>query len=154
MFALKLLQTELQRLIGCAFLLNRCRLLGSWLRWGTIGSLLRQVGMIVLLGFLCRHGLWIETKPLDGFEGCRMNACVLHPGDEVQDVAAVFALAETVPDVLTDTHPELCRVAALVNRTRPIQAVSTSYEPVEQTVMLQHFLHCEGRFDGLEVNKR
>src|ERR1035441_146766 len=126
MLTLKLFQPELQRLIGSGFLLNRCRLLGSWLRWGTIGSLLRQVGMIVLLGFLCRHGLGVETKPLDGFEGRRMDACVLHPGDEVQEVAAVFALAETVPDVLTDAHSELCRVAAFVNRTRPIQAVSAS----------------------------
>ena len=110
--------------------------------------------MIGLLGFLCGHGFWIETKPLDGFEGCRVDARVLHPGDEVQDVAAVFAFAETVPNVLADAHPELRRVAAFVNRTRPIQAVSASFEPVEQTVVLQHLLHCDGRFDGLEVNKR
>src|ERR1035437_3188778 len=154
MLALNRFQTELQRLIGSVFLRRLCWLFGSRLRWGVLATLFRLVGVGVLLVFLCRHGHWIETKPLDSFEGCRMNACVLHPGDEVQDVAAVFALAETVPDVLTDTHPELCRVAALVNRTRPIQAVSTSFEPVEQTVMLQHFLHCEGRFDGLEVNKR
>src|ERR1017187_2754109 len=151
---LQLFQAELQRLSGGGCLRSRFGLLGSRLRWGFVATLWGLVGVMVLLGLLCRHGRGVETKPLDGFEGRRMDACVLHPGNEIQDVASVFALAETVPDVLTDAHAELCRVAAFVNRTRPIQAVSASFEPVEQTVMLQHFLHCEGRFDGLEVNKR
>src|ERR1019366_3038817 len=120
MLALKLFQAELQRLIGCVLLRRRCRLLGSWLRWGSVAALLGLVGLIVLLGLRCRHGFWVETKPFYGFDGRCMNARVLHPGDEVQDVAAVFALAETVPDVLAHAHPELGRVAALVNRTRPV----------------------------------
>src|ERR1035437_10175905 len=115
MFALQLLQTELQRLIGCVFLRDRCWLFGSRLRWCIVATLWGLVGLIDLLGLLCGHGLWIETKPLDGFEGCRVDARVLHPGNEVQDVAAMFAFAETVPDVFTDAHPELRRVAAFVN---------------------------------------
>src|ERR1035438_8361546 len=98
MLALKLLQSELQWLVGRGFLLNRCRLLGNRLRLGFVATLWGLVGVMVLLGLLCRHGLGVETKPLDGFEGRRMDACVLHPGNEIQDVAAVFALAETVPE--------------------------------------------------------
>src|SRR6266404_2146406 len=83
-----------------------------------------------------------------------MNAYVFHPGDEIQDVAAMFAFAETVPDILADAHPELRRVLAFVDGTRPAQAISASFEPVKQAVMLEHLLHGDGRFDGLEVNKR
>src|ERR1035437_5223969 len=122
MSTLQRFQAELQRRTGCVFLRGLCRLLGSRLRYVLVATLSRQVGVMVLLGLLCRHGHWIETKPLDRFESRRMDARVLHLGDEVQDVAPVFALAETVPDVLADAHPELCRVAAFVNRTRPIQA--------------------------------
>src|ERR1035441_2204525 len=117
MFSLKLFQTELQWLIRCDFLRRRYWLLGSRLRWDFVVSFWDLGGMVVLLGLLCCHGLRVESKPLDGFEGRRMNACVLHLGDEVQDVAAMFAFAETVPNVLADAHSELCRVAAFVNRT-------------------------------------
>ena len=69
-------------------------------------------------------------EPLDGFKRRRVDAYVLHPGDEVEGVAAMFALAETVPDVFADAHPELRRVAAFVNGTRPAQAVSAFLELV------------------------
>src|ERR1035437_3611426 len=154
MFSLKLFQTELQWLIRCVFLRRRCRLLGSRLRWDFVISLWELGGVVVLLGLLCYHGLRVETKPLDGFESRRMDAHILHLGDKVQNVTAMFALAETVPNAFADAHPELRRVAAFVDWTRAGEAVSASFEPVEQTIVLQHPLHGYGRFDGLEVNKR
>ena len=83
-----------------------------------------------------------------------MDADIFHFGDEVQDVAAVFALAETIPNVFAEADAELRRVAALVNRTGPAEAVLTAFKPVKQTVMLEDLLHVNGRFDGLEVNER
>ena len=83
-----------------------------------------------------------------------MNAHVLHPGDEVEGVPAVLALAETVPDIFADADPELRRVAALVDGTRPAQAVGAPFELVQDPVDVKHLLHGDGRFDGLEVNER
>ena len=100
-----------------------------------------------------RHGLRVETEPFDGLQGRRVDAHVFHPGDEVQDVAAVFALAETVPDVFADAHPELRRVAAFVDRTRTVKLSAAPLELVKQAVVLKHLLHGDGRFDGLEVNE-
>src|ERR1043166_1078244 len=100
-----------------------------------------------------RYRIQIETEPFNGLQSCRVDGHVLHPGNEVQDIAALLAVAETVPDVFTDTDPELCRVRAFVNRTRPTQAVSASFELVKQTVMLEQLIHGDGRFDGLEVHK-
>jgi hypothetical protein len=34
------------------------------------------------------------------------------------------------------------------------QAISGFFEAVEKAVMLQDFLHTDGRFDGLEVNEQ
>ena len=74
--------------------------------------------------------------------------------NEVQDVPAMLALAETIPDVLADAHPELRRVAAFVDGTRAIQAVRAAFELIEDAIMLQDLFHGNGRFDGLEINKR
>ena len=82
-----------------------------------------------------------------------MNAHVVHPGDEVEGIAAVFALAETIPDIFADAHPELCRVASLVDRTRAAQTVCAPLERVQETVVFKNLLHGDGRFDGLEVNE-
>jgi hypothetical protein len=82
-----------------------------------------------------------------------MDADVFHLGDEVENVSAMFALAETVPDIFAEAHPELRRVAAFVNRTRPAKAVSAAFEPVKKTVVLKHLLYIYGRFDGPEVNE-
>ena len=83
-----------------------------------------------------------------------MDAAFLHFLDEVEDVAAMLALAETIPEVLAEAHPELGRVAALVDRARPIQAVARAFELIEQAIVLQDLLHGDGRLDGLEVNER
>jgi hypothetical protein len=82
-----------------------------------------------------------------------MNAHVVHLGDEVEGVAAVFALAETIPDIFADADAELRRVAAFVDRTRAAQAVTAPLELVQEAVVLKHLLHGDGRFDGLEVNE-
>jgi hypothetical protein len=92
-------------------------------------------------------------KPLNGFVGCGENAHVVHPGNEVQDVATVLAFAEAIPDVFADAHPELRRVAAFVNGTRTAQAVGAPFELVEDAIVLKHLFHGDGRFDGLEVNE-
>jgi hypothetical protein len=83
-----------------------------------------------------------------------MNAHVFHPRNEVEDIAAPFALAETIPDVFAYTDPELSGVLALMDRTASAQAISAPLEPIHEIVMIKHFLHGDGRFDGLEVNKR
>jgi hypothetical protein len=51
---------------------------------------------------------------------------VVKLGDEVEDVSAVFAFAETMPDILADAHPELRRVAASMDRTRALQAIGST----------------------------
>jgi len=66
----------------------------------------------------------------------------------------VFALAEAIPNILADTHAELCRVAAPVDRAWAVQAVAAALELVEQAIVFKHLLHSNGRFNGLEVNKR
>src|ERR1035437_7299408 len=92
-------------------------------------------------------------KPFNGLVSCCENAHVVHPGNEVQDIAAMLAFAETIPNVFADTHPELGRVAALVDRTRAAQAVAAALELFQDAVMLKHLFHGDGRFDGLEVNE-
>ena len=82
-----------------------------------------------------------------------MDAHVVHPGDEVEGVAAVLALAETIPDVFADAYPELRRVAAFVDRTRAAQAVCAPLELVQEAIVFKNLLHGDGRFDGLEVNE-
>ena len=99
------------------------------------------------------HGFGIEIEPFDGFQRRRMDAHVLHLGDEIEDVAAMLAFRKAIPDVLADAHPELRRVAALVDRARPVQAVGAALELVHEAVVLKHLLHGDGRFDGLEVNE-
>jgi len=71
-----------------------------------------------------------------------------------EEIAAMLALAEAIPDVFADAHPELRRVAALVDRTRAAQAVAAPLEFVQEAIMFKHLLHGDGRFDGLEVNER
>ena len=83
-----------------------------------------------------------------------MDAHLLHPGDEVEHVAAVFAFAETVPNILAQAHTKLRGVLPLVDGTRPAQAVAAPLELVQEAVVLKHLLHGDGRFDGLEVNER
>ena len=61
--------------------------------------------------------------------------------DEVQDVAAVLAFAEAIPDVLFSINPELRGVAAAVDRAWPAQAVAGAFERVENTVVLQDVFH-------------
>lgn len=92
-------------------------------------------------------------KPLDGFDCRRVNAHILHPCDEVQGVAAMFALAETIPCVFADADTELSRIAAFVDRAWTAQPVSAPFEFVQETVMIEHLLHGDGRFDGSEVNE-
>jgi hypothetical protein len=83
-----------------------------------------------------------------------MYAYIFHPGDEIQNVAPMFTFAETVPDIFTDAYPELRSIAAFVDGTGPAQAVSALFELVNESVMLEHLLHGDSRFDGSEVNKR
>src|ERR1035437_1592808 len=117
MTALKLVQAELQGLVGRAVFLHRCRFYG-WLRSGCIPDLWCFTWLLpVLFGIYC-HFLGVEMKPFNGLVSCCENAHVVHPGNEVQDIAAMLAFAETIPNVFADTHPELGRVAALVDRTR------------------------------------
>jgi hypothetical protein len=82
-----------------------------------------------------------------------MDAHVVHPCDEVEGVAAVLALAETIPDVFADTDAELRRVAAFVDRTRAAQTVCAPLELVQEAVVFKNLLHGDGRFDGFEVNE-
>jgi len=65
----------------------------------------------------------------------------------------VLAFRKAVPDVLADTYPELCRVAAFVDGARAIQAVRAALVLVEDAVVVQDLFHGDGRFDGLEVNE-
>ncbi len=83
-----------------------------------------------------------------------MDAHIFHVNDEVEDVPAVLAFAETVPDVFANAHPELCRVAPFVDGARPVQTVGAALELVHETVVLKHPFHGDDRFDGLEVNER
>ena len=83
-------------------------------------------------------------KPLDGFQGGGMNAHIVHPGDEIERITAMFTFAETVPDVFTDAHPELGRVAPFVNRTRTAQVVSAPFELVDEMIVRQHLFHGDG----------
>jgi len=70
-----------------------------------------------------------------------VNGHVLLFGDEVQDVAAVLAFAEAIPEVFFGINPELRGVAAAVNRARSAQAGAGAFERVENTVVLQHVFH-------------
>jgi hypothetical protein len=103
---------------------------------------------------IVRHRLTVEAKPIDGFHSGSVNAHVFHFGNEVQNVAAMVTFAETVPDILAHTDSELRRIAAFVDRAGTAQAVSAPFESVEKTVMLEQLLHGDGRFNGLEINKR
>ena len=153
MTAFQFIQPELQRLVGRAVFLRLRRLCGRF-RSGCVVNIRRFTRLSGLLAGLPRHGLGVEMEPFNGFERRRMNAHVIHPGDEVEGVAAVLALAETIPNVFADAHPKLRRVAAFVNRTRAAQAVAAPFELVQDAVVLKHLLHGDGRFDGLEVNER
>jgi hypothetical protein len=66
----------------------------------------------------------------------------------------MLAFAETVPDVFAQTHPELRRIAAFVDGTRTIEAVSAPFELVEKFIVLKDLLHGDGRFDGPEIDKQ
>ena len=83
-----------------------------------------------------------------------MDANFFHCGNEVEGIAAAFALAETIPDIFGATDAELGRVAALVDGTRPVQAVGAALELVHEAIMLKDLFHGDGRFDGPEVNER
>jgi hypothetical protein len=66
----------------------------------------------------------------------------------------MLAFAETIPDVLAEADAELRRVAAFVDGTGAAQTVGAPFEPVKDAIVFKHLLHGDGRFDGLEVNKR
>ena len=83
----------------------------------------------------------------------RHNQVTLHPGDEVESVSAMLALAETIPDVFADANAELCRVAAFVDRTRAAQTVCAPLELVQEAVVFKDLLHGDDRFYGFEVNE-
>jgi hypothetical protein len=83
-----------------------------------------------------------------------MNAYILHPGDEIEDIAAAVAVTETVPYILTEAYTKLRGIAAFVNGTGATQAISASFEFVGETIVSKDLLHGYGRFHGLEVNKR
>jgi hypothetical protein len=83
-----------------------------------------------------------------------MNTHVIHPGDEVEDIAAVLALAKTIPNIFAYAYPKLRRVVPFVDWTRAAQAICAPLELVQDAVVLKHLLHGDGRFDGLEVNER
>jgi len=72
-----------------------------------------------------------------------MDGRFFHFGDEVEDVPAVLAFAEAVPDVLAETHPELRWVAAFVDGARAVQAVGTALELLDEAVVRQHLFHGE-----------
>src|SRR5439155_23772811 len=89
MIVVQLVQAEFERVVLCAVVfrlgsfLFRC---GLWRR--------RALGLwrfvLLLLFFLGAsfHGLGIEVKPLDGFEGRGVDAHLFHFGNEVERVAA------------------------------------------------------------------
>jgi hypothetical protein len=82
-----------------------------------------------------------DIEPFTGFNGRVVNGHILFFGDEVQDVAAMLAFAEAIPDVFFGINPELRGVAAAVNRARPAQAGADAFEGVENTVVLQDVFH-------------
>ena len=83
-----------------------------------------------------------------------MDADLLNFRDEIERVSAMLALAEAIPDVLAGANAELCRIRALMDGARSVEAVPAPLELVEDTVMFQDLLHGDGRFDGPEVNER
>src|SRR6202012_4493982 len=93
-------------------------------------------------------------EPFNGFERRRVDAHLLHLGDEIERIPAVLALGKAVPDVLADADAELRRIAALVDRARAVQAVAGAFELVEQAIVPEDLLHGDGRLDGFEVNER
>ncbi len=97
--------------------------------------------------------MWINLKPFHCLERGGVNRDVLHFCDEVERVAAVFAFAETVPNVLADAHPELRGVVSLVNGAWTAQVVPAAFELVQQVVVFKNLLHVDCRFDSLEVNE-
>ena len=100
------------------------------------------------------HGIRVEVEPFNGLESRGVNAHVLDSADEVEDIASTVTFTETVPDIFTDTHAELCRVLPSMDRAGATKAISTLFEALKEAIMLEDLLHGDGRFDGLEVNKR
>jgi hypothetical protein len=82
-----------------------------------------------------------------------VNGQIFHPANEVERIATVLALAETIPQIFFQIHPELCLVRAFVDGAWAGQVVSTAFEGVEQIVMLQHLFHRQPGTDVPEVNE-
>ena len=110
--------------------------------------------MLFILVRISFHSFGIEMKPVYGSKSSRVDAYAFHSGNEVEHVAALFAFAETVPDIFADADTKLGGIASAVNGARSAQAVSGFLEPVSETVVIEHLLHGDGRFYGLEVNER
>jgi hypothetical protein len=83
-----------------------------------------------------------------------VNGTIFHLGNEVEGVAAVLALAETIPDIFFSIHAELGFVRAFVDGAGTGQAVAAAFESVEQFVMGQHLFHGNPGTDVPEINKR
>ena len=151
MVSFQLVQPELEGRVGRDFLRGRCGFLRCGLRLRSCFAL-GNIRLALFLG-IGRHGLRVEIEPFDGLDGGAVNAHVFHPRNEIENVAAAFALAETIPDILAQAHPKLGRVLAFVDRTGTAQAVAASFESVEDVIMNEYLLHGQGCFDGPEVDK-
>ena len=116
------------------------------------GSFVFRVARFLLVA-ACGHGFGIEMEPFDGFQGRRVDAHVLHLGDEIEDIPAMLAFRKAVPNILADAHSKLRRIAASVDGARAVQAVGSTLELVHEAIMLKDLFHGDGRFDGPEVNE-
>jgi hypothetical protein len=83
-----------------------------------------------------------------------VNGQIFHSANKVEDIAAVLALTEAIPDILFRLNAELSRVAAFMYWTRAGQAVAAAFEDVKQIVMLQHLFHGDPGTDVPEINVR
>ena len=94
-----------------------------------------------------------NVEPFARFKRGIVDRAIFFLGDEVEGVAAVFAFAETVPDIPVSLDAELRGIAAVVNRTRTAEAVALAFEGVKHAIVLQHLFHRETFADGAKVHE-
>jgi len=94
------------------------------------------------------------AEPLARFERGVVDGAVLLLGDKVEDVAAVLAFREAVPDIFLGIDAELRRVGAVVDRAGTAQTGAAAFEGVEHAIVFQHLFHREPGADGPEINER
>jgi hypothetical protein len=92
-------------------------------------------------------------EPLDGLLGRRVGTDAFLAGDEIEDVAAMTTLPETVPEVLADADPELGGVRSLVKGTTTAEAVAAPFHRFEDAVMFEDTLHRNGLPNRTEIDQ-